>query len=99
LREDILTIDDLKIGMIIQGIVRNVVDFGAFVDIGIKNDALVHISEISDSYISHPLEVLSVGDIVDFMIIDIERARERVSLSIKKALEVKTKKSKVGLNT
>jgi len=99
LREDILTIDHLKIGMIIQGIVRNVVDFGAFVDIGIKNDALVHISEISDSYISHPLEVLSVGDIVDFMIIDIERARERVSLSIKKALEVKTKKSKVGLNT
>ncbi|HOJ50700.1 MAG TPA: Tex family protein [Spirochaetota bacterium] len=87
LREDILTIDDLKPGMIVQGIVRNVVDFGAFVDIGIKNDALVHISEISDSYISHPLEVLGVSDIIEAMIIDIDRQRERVSLSIKKAVE------------
>src|SRR5699024_10178458 len=65
LKSDILTLDDLKVGMKLQGTVRNVVDFGAFIDIGLKNDGLVHISKMTDQYIKHPKEVVSVGDIVD----------------------------------
>lgn len=83
LKNDILTIDDLKIGMELEGTVRNVIDFGAFIDIGLKNDALVHISEISDKYIKHPSEVLSVGDIVKCRVLDIDKDKKRVSLTLK----------------
>lgn len=86
LREEVLSIEDLKEGMILTGTVRNVVDFGAFVDIGIKNDGMVHISEICDKFIKHPLEALEVGDKVDAMVIGIDKARDRVALSIKQAL-------------
>ncbi len=82
LRSDILTIDNLKIHDKLQGVVRNVIDFGAFVDIGLHNDGLVHISKISKNYIKHPSEVLSVGDIVDVYVIDINKEKEKVSLSL-----------------
>jgi uncharacterized protein len=85
LRSDILKLEDLEIGMILQGTVRNVVDFGAFVDIGIKNDGLVHISQLSDKYVKNPMEVVSVGDVVEVRVIDIDRQRGKVSLSMKKA--------------
>ena len=82
LKSDVLNIDDLKVGMKLQGTVRNVVDFGAFIDIGLHNDGLVHISKITDKYIKHPLEVVSVGDIVDCYVIDINKEKEKVSLSL-----------------
>ena len=84
LKSDILTIEDLKPGMELEGTVRNVIDFGAFIDIGLKNDALVHISEITDKYIKHPSEVLSVGDIVKCYVLDINKDKKRVSLTLKK---------------
>lgn len=82
LRSDVLKLEDLTIGMKLQGTVRNVVDFGAFIDIGLKNDGLVHISKITNSYIKHPSEVLSVGDIVSCYVIDINKEKEKVSLSL-----------------
>ena len=82
LKSDILTIDDLKVGMKLQGTVRNVVDFGAFIDIGLHEDGLVHISKITDKYIKHPNEVLSVGDIVDCYVSDINNDKKKVSLSL-----------------
>lgn len=82
LKSDILEIKDLKIGMKLQGTVRNVIDFGAFVDIGLHNDGLVHISKMTDKYIKHPSEVVSVGDIVDCYVIDINAEKEKVSLSL-----------------
>ncbi|MGE5404108.1 MAG: Tex family protein, partial [Candidatus Saccharibacteria bacterium] len=82
-RTDVLGLEDLYPGMQLTGTVRNVVDFGAFVDIGIKNDGLVHISEMSNKYIRHPLEVLSVGDIVEVRVLSIDKERGRVSLSMK----------------
>ena len=82
LRSDILTIDNLTIGMKLQGTVRNVVDFGAFIDIGLHEDGLVHISKITDKYIKHPNEVLSVGDIVDCYVSDINKEKSKVSLSL-----------------
>ena len=82
LKSDILTIDNLKIGMSLEGTVRNVVDFGAFIDIGLHNDGLVHISKITDKYIKHPSEVLSIGDIVTCYVIDINKEKEKVSLSL-----------------
>lgn len=82
LMKDVLELDDLKVGMELQGTVRNIVDFGVFVDIGLKNDGLVHISRLSKSYVSHPLEVVSVGEIVRVWVVDIDKARERVSLSM-----------------
>lgn len=82
LKEDILTIDDLKVGMKLQGVVRNVVDFGAFIDIGLHNDGLVHISEITSKYIKHPSEVLTVGDIVDCYVKEIYKDKEKVSLTL-----------------
>lgn len=82
-RNDVLKLEDLKLGMELTGTVRNVVDFGAFVDIGIKNDGLVHISQISENYIKHPMQAVSVGDTVKVKIIDIDYERERVSLSMK----------------
>ena len=82
LKSDVLTLDDLKIGMKLQGTVRNVVDFGAFIDIGLHEDGLVHISKITDKYINHPNEVLSVGDIVDCYVSDINKDKNKVSLSL-----------------
>lgn len=82
LKSDILDIDDLKVGMQLQGTVRNVVDFGAFIDIGLHNDGLVHISKITDKYIKHPSEVLSVGDIVDCYVDEIFKDKGKVSLSL-----------------
>ena len=85
LMSDIMSIEDLKSGMIMKGTVRNVIDFGAFVDIGVHQDGLVHISHISDKYIKHPLDVLSVGDIVKVKILDVDVKKKRISLSIKEA--------------
>ncbi len=82
---DVLSISDLKPGMILQGTVRNVIDFGAFVDIGVHQDGLVHISQISNKYIKNPTEVLSVGDIVKVKVLDIDTNKNRISLSIKDA--------------
>ena len=83
LRSDVLSIEDLKVGMVLSGTVRNVVDFGAFVDIGIKNDGLVHISQICERFIKHPMEVLSVGDIINVRIIEVNHEKGKVSLSMK----------------
>ncbi len=83
-RKDILKIDDLQPGMVLRGRVVNVVDFGAFVDIGLKQEGLVHISNISDDYINHPLEELSIGQTVSVKVISIEKNRSRVGLSIQK---------------
>ena len=82
LKSDILSIDDLDVGMKLQGTVRNVIDFGAFVDIGLHNDGLIHISKISKDYIKHPSDVLSVGDIIDCYVIKIDKEKEKVSLSL-----------------
>ena len=82
LKSDVLDIKDLSVGMKLQGTVRNVVDFGAFIDIGLHNDGLVHISRITDKYIKHPSDILSVGDIVDCYVIDIDLEKEKVSLSL-----------------
>ncbi len=86
LRKDILKMEDLAPGMRLTGTVRNVVDFGAFVDIGIKNDGLVHVSELSDRFVRNPLEVVSVGDVIEVEVLDIDKVRQRVSLSRKRAL-------------
>ncbi|MDO5017699.1 MAG: Tex family protein [Lagierella massiliensis] len=83
LRSDVLSIDDLEEGMILKGTVRNVVDFGCFVDIGIKNDGLVHISQLSNKYIKHPSDMVEVSDIVEVKIISIDRETGRVGLSMK----------------
>ena len=82
LKSDILKLEDLKVGMKLQGTVRNVVDFGAFIDIGIKNDGLVHISKMTNQYIRHPKEVVSVGDIVDCYVDEIFPEKKKVSLSL-----------------
>ena len=82
LKSDVLELKDLKVGMKLQGTVRNVVDFGAFIDIGLHEDGLVHISKITNKYIRHPSEVLSVGDIVDCYVYEINKDKEKVSLSL-----------------
>ena len=82
LKSNILTIDNLSVGMKLEGTVRNVVDFGAFIDIGLHDDGLVHISKISDKFIKHPSEVLSVGDIVTCYVYDINKEKNKVSLSL-----------------
>ncbi|MDO5569445.1 MAG: Tex family protein [bacterium] len=82
LKSDIITLDNLAIGMKLQGTVRNVVDFGVFIDIGLKNDGLAHISKLSNNYINHPLDVVSVGDIVDCYVEDIIKDKGKVSLSL-----------------
>ncbi|MCD8287162.1 MAG: RNA-binding transcriptional accessory protein [Clostridia bacterium] len=84
LRSDILGIEDLQEGMVLDGVVRNVVDFGAFIDIGVHQDGLVHVSEISDKYITHPSQVLKVGQQVKVMIISLDKVKKRIGLSIKK---------------
>ena len=83
LRQDIMSLEDLKVGMKLKGTVRNVIDFGAFVDIGVHEDGLVHISAICDRFIKHPSEVLKVGDIVEVYVIGVDVAKKRISLSIK----------------
>ena len=83
LRSDVLKLEDLKEGMILTGTVRNVIDFGAFVDIGVKYDGLVHISEMSDKYIKNPSDIVSVGDIVKVKVIKIDMERKKVGLSMK----------------
>ncbi len=83
LREDLMSLEDLKVGMKLKGTVRNVIDFGAFVDIGVHEDGLVHISRITDRFIKHPAEVLKVGDIVEVYVIGVDVAKKRISLSIK----------------
>ncbi|ESE31219.1 Tex-like protein [Eubacterium brachy ATCC 33089] len=82
-RADVTTFDDLKIGMEMTGTVRNVVDFGAFVDIGLKNDGLVHISQISDRFIKHPMDAVSVGDVVKVQIIDLDNEKQKIGLTMK----------------
>lgn len=84
-RSDVMDFDDMKVGMQLTGTVRNVVDFGAFVDIGVKQDGLVHLSEMSDKYIKNPMEVVQVGDTVNVTIISIDKERQRIGLSMKKS--------------
>ena len=81
---DILKIEDLKIGEKLQGTVRNVVDFGVFIDIGLHNDGLAHISKLSNSYIKHPSDLFSVGDIVNCYVEDINKEKNKVSLTLLK---------------
>ncbi|HWP46252.1 MAG TPA: Tex family protein [Candidatus Limnocylindrales bacterium] len=82
-RSDVMEISQLKVGMVLKGIVRNVVDFGVFVDIGVKQDGLIHISELSHKYIKHPMDVVSVGQVVDVKVINIDERRGRIGLSMK----------------
>lgn len=84
LKSDVLDFDDLKEGMELKGTVRNVIDFGAFVDIGVHQDGLVHISEMSNKFIRHPLDVVSVGDVVDVRVLSVDKERKRIQLSMKK---------------
>jgi uncharacterized protein len=83
LRQDVLKMDDLRVGMRLKGTVRNVVDFGAFVDIGVKQDGLVHISKMADRYVRNPFDVVSVGDVVDVTVIGLDPDRGRISLSMR----------------
>ncbi|MDE7014512.1 MAG: RNA-binding transcriptional accessory protein [Kineothrix sp.] len=83
LRSDVLEMKDLKPGMVLKGTVRNVIDFGAFVDIGVHQDGLVHISQITDRFIKHPLEAVSVGDVVDVQVISVDAAKKRIALTMK----------------
>ena len=83
LRTDVLKIEDIKEGMVLKGTVRNVVDFGAIVDIGIKNDGLVHKSQMSNKFVKDPMEIVSVGDVIDVKVIGIDLDKGRVSLSMK----------------
>ncbi|MBQ1377816.1 MAG: S1 RNA-binding domain-containing protein, partial [Lachnospiraceae bacterium] len=87
LRQDVLDISDLKPGMVLQGTVRNVIDFGVFVDIGVHHDGLVHISRIADRYIRHPSEAVSVGDIVKVVVLDVDLKKNRISLSMRDVKE------------
>ncbi len=88
LRQEIMSMEDLKAGMKLKGTVRNVIDFGAFVDIGVHQDGLVHISRITDRFIKHPAEVLKVGDIVEVYVLSVDVAKKRISLSIKEPKDI-----------
>ena len=83
LSSDVLEMKDLTPGMILKGTVRNVIDFGAFVDIGVHQDGLVHISQMSDKFIKHPLEVVSVGDIVEVKVMSVDLKKQRIQLTMK----------------
>ena len=85
LRKDVLDIKDLKPGMELMGTVRNVIDFGVFVDIGVHQDGLVHISQVSDKFIRHPSEAVAVGDVVKVVVLDVDEKKHRISLSMKQA--------------
>ena len=86
LRQDVLKMEDLKPGMVLKGVVRNVVDFGAFVDIGVKQDGLVHVSQLANRYVSNPFEVVNVGDVVQVKVLEINVERGRIALSMKELL-------------
>jgi uncharacterized protein len=83
LRSDVMDLKDLKPGMVLKGTVRNVIDFGAFVDIGVHQDGLVHISQMTDKYIKHPLEAVSVGDVVDVEVMSVDIPKKRIQLTMK----------------
>lgn len=83
LKSDVLGIEDLKTGMTLSGTVRNVTDFGAFVDVGVKQDGLVHVSQISNRFVKHPLEVVNTGDIVEVKVMDVDVKKNRISLTMK----------------
>ena len=83
LRSDVMNLKDLKPGMVLKGTVRNVIDFGAFVDIGVHQDGLVHISQMTDKYIKHPLEAVSVGDVVDVEVMSVDIPKKRIQLTMK----------------
>ena len=83
LRSDVLDMKDLKPGMVLKGTVRNVIDFGVFVDIGVHQDGLVHISEITQRFIKHPLEAVSVGDVVDVQVLSVDVPKKRIALTMK----------------
>jgi uncharacterized protein len=83
-RSDVLSFEDLEIGMVLPGTVRNVVNFGAFVDIGVKMDGLVHVSQLSDKFVKDPMTVVRVGDAVEVRVIGIDQERHKISLSMKK---------------
>ena len=85
LRKDVLEIKDLKPGMVLTGTVRNVIDFGVFVDIGVHQDGLVHISEVSSRRVKHPSEAVKVGDVVKVVVLNVDEKRHRISLSMKQA--------------
>ena len=87
LRTDVLDIKDLKPGMTLTGTVRNVVDFGVFVDIGVHQDGLVHISQVCSKFIKHPSEVVAVGDVVPVVVLDVDEKKHRISLSMKQAVK------------
>ena len=83
LKSDVLSMEDLKPGMVLKGTVRNVIDFGAFVDIGVHQDGLVHISRMSKKrFVKHPMEVVSVGDIVDVKVVEVDLKKKRIGLSM-----------------
>ena len=86
-RTDILDMKDLQPGMVLSGTVRNVIDFGAFVDIGVHQDGLVHISELCDRFVKHPSEVVSVGDTVKVVVLGVDEKKKRISLSMKQVRE------------
>ena len=92
LRSDVLDMKDLKPGMVLKGTVRNVIDFGVFVDIGVHQDGLVHISQITSRFIKHPLEAVSVGDIVDVKVMTVDVAKNRIQLTMR--LEEEKKQNK-----
>ena len=96
LRSDVLEMKDLKPGMRLKGTVRNVIDFGAFVDIGVHEDGLVHISRMADRFIKHPLEVVSVGDIVDVTVLEVDEKKGRISLTMIDENAKKAQKSPKG---
>ena len=89
MRSDVLSMEDLKPGMELMGTVRNVVDFGAFVDIGVKQDGLIHISQFGSKFIKHPMEVVSVGDIIKVRVLDVDLRRSRIALTMKTGAEQK----------
>ena len=82
-RRDVKSMNDLKTGMILNGVVRNVVDFGAFIDIGVEQDGLAHISELATRYVRHPLDVVSIGQMVKVRILSVDPERKRIALSLK----------------
>ena len=83
LRKNVLSINDLKEGMILEGTVRNIVDFGAFVDVGVHQDGLIHKSQLADKFVKHPLDIVSVGEIVNVKVLDVDIQRNRIQLSMK----------------
>lgn len=83
LRTDVMEMKDLAPGMVLKGTVRNVIDFGAFVDIGVHQDGLVHISQMTDRFIKHPMEVVNVGDIVEVRVLSVDLAKKRIALTMK----------------